>query len=225
MTPPALREWVGGTDIYLLDQIIKGRITPDMSVLDAGCGAGRNLKYLARVGAEVWGVDESAEATLAARRNVEAVTGGSAVERFTCAAIEDMEFEGRVFDVVICNAVLHFSRDEGHFNAMVDALWQVLKTGGLFFARLASSIGIEDRVQLTALSRAISEGTGGQSVGWFALPDGSERFLVDEPFLLETTARLGGELLEPLKTTNVQGLRCMTTWVLRKTPEVSHVRP
>ena len=29
------------------------------------------------------------------------------------------------------------------------------------------------------------------------------------------TARLGGTLVDPLKTTVVQNARCMTTWVLR----------
>jgi len=50
------------------------------------------------------------------------------------------------------------------------------------------------------------------------LPDGSERFLVDEPYLLALTAELGGALVDPLKTTVVQDQRCMTTWVLRKIP-------
>jgi hypothetical protein len=39
---------------------------------------------------------------------------------------------------------------------------------------------------------------------------------VDEAFLLETTERLGGTLIDPIKTTNVQNLRCMTTWCVQK---------
>jgi hypothetical protein len=48
------------------------------------------------------------------------------------------------------------------------------------------------------------------------LPDGSERYLVDEAMLLHLTGDLGGVLIDPLKTTIVQGQRCMTTWVMRK---------
>ena len=48
------------------------------------------------------------------------------------------------------------------------------------------------------------------------LPDGSERYLVDEALLLRLTAELGGELADPLKTTIVQNQRCMTTWIVRK---------
>ena len=48
------------------------------------------------------------------------------------------------------------------------------------------------------------------------LPDGSDRYLVDAALLMQLTRDLGGELLDPLKTTIVQSQRCMTTWVMRK---------
>ena len=48
------------------------------------------------------------------------------------------------------------------------------------------------------------------------LPDSSERYLVDEAMVLRLTEELGGQLLDPLKTTVVQDQRCMTTWVMRK---------
>jgi hypothetical protein len=84
---------------------------------------------------------------------------------------------------------------------MLRGTWRLVKSRGLLFCRLASSIGMENRV--TPL--------GGRR---FLLPDGSERFLVDEPYLLALTAELGGTLLDPLKTTVVQDRRCMTTWVM-----------
>ena len=54
------------------------------------------------------------------------------------------------------------------------------------------------------------------SEGRYLLPDGSERYLVDEAMLMRLTSTLGGMLVDPLKTTVVQDQRCMTTWVLRK---------
>jgi ubiquinone/menaquinone biosynthesis C-methylase UbiE len=113
-----------------------------------------------------------------------------------------MPFPSESFDAVISSAVLHFARDERHFNKMLDETRRVIKPGGLFFARLASSIGIEELVKPS----------GG---GRYLLPDGSERFLVNEESLISATGRLRAGWLEPLKTTNVQNLRCMTTWVLR----------
>ena len=108
------------------------------------------------------------------------------------------------FDVVLSSAVLHFARDDRQFDAMVGEMWRVLKPGGLLFARLASNIGMESRMQRIEGRRCL-------------LPDGSERYLVDEAFLVDLTHRLGGRLLDPLKTTVVQDQRCMTTWVVRKT--------
>jgi SAM-dependent methyltransferase len=117
-----------------------------------------------------------------------------------------LPWRNTTMDAVISSAVLHFARDEEHFGAMLRELWRVLRPGGLFFARLASTIGLEAKVRWLTTRRA-------------RLPDGSERFLADEPFLVAWTAHLGAKFVEPLKTTNVQNLRCMTTWVLEKQGE------
>ena len=37
-TPNALSAQFGDIDIYVFDQLLRGRITPEMTVLDAGCG-------------------------------------------------------------------------------------------------------------------------------------------------------------------------------------------
>ena len=50
----------------------------------------------------------------------------------------------------------------------------------------------------------------------FMLPDGSCRFLVDASMLIGLTTRLGGELVDPIRTTLVHDQRAMTTWVLRR---------
>ena len=202
MSRGSLSDLLGRMDIYLVDQVMKGRVTPSMRILDAGCGGGRNLTYLAREGAQVWGIDESAVAVEEVRARIGGFTDDPE-ERFRRGSIDETGFPDRFFDVVICSAVLHFCRDPHHFRRCMDELWRVLRPGGLFFARLASTIGIEDRVEP-------------RGDGWYGLPDGSDRFLVDEGMLVEETERLGGLFLEPIKTTNVQGLRCMSTWVLRK---------
>ena len=67
-----------------------------------------------------------------------------------------------------------------------------------------------------AYHRAKKEGFAARAGQRVRLPDGSDRFVVDEAMLLELTAQLGGRLADPLKTTNVQGLRAMTTWCVLK---------
>lgn len=198
-----LQEQFGQIDIYLFDQLLRGRIAPGMRVLDAGCGPGRNLVYLLRSGYEVFAADADPGAVQAVRRIAATHAPGLPAANFRVEPVEALTFPDDFADVVISSAVLHFARDGDHFDAMVRRMWRVLRPGGLLFARLASNIGMEDRV------RPI----GG---GRFLLPDGSERFLVDARVLADLTAGLGGALLDPLKTTIVQDQRCMTTWVVGK---------
>ena len=193
----------GDIDIYVFDQILRGHIAPGMRVLDAGCGGGRNLVYLLREGFDVCGADEDADAVRAVRALAARLAPGLPMANFRHEPVERMTFPDRHADVVLASAVLHFARDDEQFHAMLASCWRVLRPGGLFFARLASTVGLEG--QLRAL--------GGRR---FMLPDGSTRYLVDEPLLSETAAALGGELEDPLKTTLVHGRRSMTTWVLRK---------
>jgi tellurite methyltransferase len=198
-----LQEWFGAIDIYLFDQLLKGRIVPGMRVLDAGCGPGRNLVYLLRSGFEVFGVDESSAAIEQTRRLAAALAPHLSQDNFRIEPVQRMSFPDAGFDVVISSAVLHFASDEAQWMSMVEEMWRVLKPGGIFFARLASSIGIEGQVRPIADRR-------------YQLPDGSQRFLVDEAMLLRVTTALGGEFIEPIKTTVVQNMRAMTTWCLKK---------
>jgi SAM-dependent methyltransferase len=193
----------GHIDIYLFDQLLRGRITSQMRVLDAGCGSGRNSHYLIRCGAEVFGIDAVPDEIRAIQALAARLAPALPAENFAVGRLTDLPYPDGHFGAVVCSAVLHFARDESEFDRMVAEMWRVLGDGGLFFARLASTIGIEDRVRRLQ----------GRS---HRLPDGSDRFLVDEEYLLRTTSALGGSLLDPLKTTNVQNLRAMTTWVVAK---------
>ena len=198
-----VRETFGEIDIYLFDQILKGSFDVNSNILDAGCGGGRNLIYFLRSGYEVFAVDQNPQAIEQVRLLAKTLNPILPPENFQVSTVEKMPFQNERFDAVISNAVLHFASDERHFYQMIEEMWRVLSNGGLFFARLASTIGIEDKIELIEKRR-------------YSLPDGSERFLVDEQFLITATNQLGGIWVEPLKTTNVQNLRCMTTWVLQK---------
>ena len=201
--PGDLVEAFGEIDIYLFDQLLRGRITPQMRVLDAGCGGGRNAHYLMRCGADVHGVDADGRQIERVRSLAAQLAPALPVRNFVVGPLTALPWADGYFAAVICSAVLHFATDEAEFEGMLAEMWRVLDHGGVFFARLASTIGIESRVRRVHGRR-------------HQLPDGSERFVVDEEYLLQITSALGGELLDPLKTTNVQNLRAMTTWVVRK---------
>lgn len=200
---PTLSEQFGQIDIYLFDQLLRGRIAPGMRVIEAGCGFGRNLVYFLRNGYEIFAADAEPQAINAVRRLAASLAPALPAENFRVEPVETMSFPDQFGDVVISSAVLHFARHDEQFDAMLRGTWRVLKPGGLFFCRLASSIGMESHMHRVAGRR-------------FLLPDGSERYLVDEALLMQLTDQLGGSLVDPLKTTIVQNQRCMTTWVIRK---------
>jgi tellurite methyltransferase len=200
---PTLQEQFGQIDIYLFDQLLKGRISPGMRILDAGCGGGRNLVYLLREGYEVYAADSDPQAVDGVRSIARKLAPTLPERNFRVEAVEDMSFDDACADVVLSSAILHCARDDAHFESMLRGSWRVLKPGGLFFCRLASSIGMESHVERIHGRR-------------HRLPDGSERYLVDEAMLDSITKRLGAEVADPLKTTIVRNQRSMTTWVLRK---------
>jgi tellurite methyltransferase len=193
----------GAIDIYLFDQLLRGRISIGMRVLDVGCGSGRNLVHLLRAGYPVFAVDPNPDAMRVVRSLAARLAPLLPKENFRTEPIEQMSFPDAWAAVVLSSAVLHFAADDEQFDAWLRGSWRVLRPGGLFFCRLASTIGMEHRVRLI----------GGRR---FELPDRSERYLVDEALLLDRTRVLGGRLLDPLKTTVVQDQRSMTTWVVRK---------
>jgi len=197
-----LRSQFGEIDIYLFDQLLKGRFDRRRRVLDAGCGDGRNLVYFLRNGFNCFAADRDPAAVEAVRGLARRLGPELPAENAHVGELDALPWADGSMDAVVCSAVLHFSRDEASFTRTVEELWRVLAAGGLFFARLASNIGLESQV-----------GPAGRRV---RLPDGSDRFVVDEGMLVRLTDRLGGELVDPIKTTNVQGQRCMTTWCVTK---------
>jgi len=197
-----LRLAFGEIDVYLFDQLLRGRFDGRQRVLDAGCGGGRNLPFFLQHGFDVWIADADPAAIDAVSRLATRLNAAISADHAFCGSLDSLPWDDASVDAVICSAVLHFARDERDFAATLDELWRVLTPGGLLFARLATSIGIERRLAATT--------------GRVRLPDGSERFVVDERTLLAWTEAHGATLLDPIKTTNVQNQRCMTTWVLER---------
>ena len=204
----------GAIDIYLFDQILRGRITPRDRILDAGCGSGRNLVYLLKAGAEIYGVDGDPDAIRDVRSLAARLAPSLPAENFRFEPIQRASFADGFATVVISSAVLHFARDDGEFEAMLEGTWRVLAAGGLFFCRLASTIGFESRVRRLDAASGAAQGWSGR--GRYLLPDGTTRYLIDEKYLVDRTRTLGGKLLDPIKTTVVQDQRSMTTWVVRR---------
>src|SRR5436309_14598 len=128
--PRTLADQFGPIDIYLFDQLLRGRIQPGMRILDAGCGSGRNLVYLLRSGYDVFATDADPASIAAVRRLAASLARGLPAENFREEPVERMTFDDAFADVVVSSAVLHFSRNDMQFASMVNEMWRVLKPGG-----------------------------------------------------------------------------------------------
>ena len=196
MQPDSLKNLLQNIDIYLLDQILKGRITPYMHILDAGCGSGRNSKYLLNQGFNLIGIDVSSEKI----KNLQHIFGS---DTFQVGTIENLNFSDKSFQYIICNAVLHFADNTEVFYKMFSELFRVLDKNGTLFIRMTSNIGIENSVS------EIEKGV-------YKIPDGSKRFLLTKKLLQKLEKDFHFTYVEPIKTVNVNDLRCMTTLILKK---------
>jgi SAM-dependent methyltransferase len=198
-----LNKLLGNIDIYLLDQILKGRFSTEMKILDAGCGEGRNAVYFINGGYQIFGVDRDDIAIQYCRYMAKSLDTSYDIHRFQVAGIEDIPFHLEAFDAVICSAVLHFAQDESNFWQMVNEMLRVLKPGGILWFRMTTAFG-------GVLEK--SQALGG---GNYLLPDGSERFLLTQAHL-DKLEEMGLKFLEYPKSVLVHAQRAMGVFVMEK---------
>lgn len=203
MTIRELNNELGNIDIYLLDQILKGRYSQEMKILDAGCGEGRNILYFLNNGYDVFGIDQNPDAIRMMHFILGSKYPNSSKKNFSIGEVSSTVFADKSFDLVISSAVLHFAKDHDHFKQMFAEMIRVLKPQGQLFIRMASDIGLNGHKT-------------NDTSGKYFLPDGSTRYLITQQMIKKLTETFSLEFIEPIKTTNVSDLRCMTTLVLRK---------
>ena len=175
-----------GADIYLLDLVLRGIIRVDGSILDIGCGSGRNLPCLAHAGATIAAVDADPAAVASCSRLLAQMPG---THTCTVGMLPDLGLS-KCFDAVVCVAVLHFAPDQASFHVWADACWKRLLPGGVFLARLST------RIALPAVS------------AHFAY-----RPTLDD--IVACEQRWRASRIDPLKTTMVEEKRVISTWTLR----------
>lgn len=197
--PPSIKAIIGETDIYLVDQILKDRYKLSDTILDAGCGTGRNMYWFLQNNINIYGIDSNEEAIRVLKNTYPLLPA----ERLQISLIEKMPFGNDYFDHILSSAVLHFATTTMHFQDMITEMVRVLKPRGTLFIRMTSDIGIEDKVQF-------------KSDGVYAIPDGSIRFLLTRRLLSTLLKNYQLFFIEPIKTVNVDDVRCMSTLVLQK---------
>lgn len=203
MEIPELNRLLGNVDIYLLDQILKGRFSRKMKILDAGCGEGRNAVYFIQKDYQIFGIDPNELAIQYCRFLSKSLNPTFDAHRFQVGRLEDIPFHAGAFDAVICSAVLHFANTVDNFWQMIQEIHRVLQSGGVFWFRMT-----------TALGRLLEE-CQDLGNGKYELPDGSERFLF-LPEHVDKLEKIGFRFLEPLKTVLIPGQREMGVFLLEK---------
>lgn len=194
---------IGNMDIYLLDQLMKGRIAPGKKILDAGCGVGRNSEYFVRHNYDIYGVDKNELAIEKAKEQIVLWNAQFVLERFLVADLAEIPFPDNNFDFIISLAVLHFSEDRSQFKKMFEELVRVLKPGGLLFIRMTT------KHTLVHLSRHLHDDV-------YHIPDGSTRYLLDVDYLKELILQHKLSFADPFKTVNVDDVRTMAVVVLER---------
>ncbi|MEZ4934272.1 MAG: class I SAM-dependent methyltransferase [Saprospiraceae bacterium] len=194
---------LGLMDIYLIDQLQKGRIKLDMKILDAGCGHGRNSEYFIRHGYNIYGIDKNEESVAHLLDEIYRWNPAFTKSNYAVANLNAIPFPDDYFDFIISSAVLHFAESRKEFVDLFNEHIRVLKKGGFFFFRMTSKHTIEH------LATQIKEDI-------YCLPDESTRYLLDQNVLKKLMLIHNLVFVEPFKTVNVADVRTMSTVVLMK---------
>jgi 2-polyprenyl-6-hydroxyphenyl methylase / 3-demethylubiquinone-9 3-methyltransferase len=99
-----------------------------LSVLDIGCGGGLVSEPLARLGAQVTGIDPAQGAIAAARQHAEAQD--LAID-YRVARVEDLRARGETFDAAVCMEVVEHVPDVCGFLSVLAGL---INPGGMIVA-------------------------------------------------------------------------------------------
>lgn len=201
MTVTELNREIGNIDIFILDQILKGRFKTGMQILDAGCGEGRNLFYFLKNDFEISAIDQNKTAVKMVRMHARTQGSKSNPSQFIEGDLSAMPFPDAQFDAVICISVLHFANGTSDFENMLIELIRILKSRGILFLEMDALFGLEGKVKL------VDEGI-------YVFPDDTRRFLFTENIFSEIKKRF--YLLEPVRYELIDGKRSAVKLVLEK---------
>ena len=184
-------------DLSLIDAILKGYLPASGTVLDVGCGEGRNGLYFIRTGFEYLGIDQDSSKIRLLEYLSSSLSNANA--SFKVGKMQEISFENR-FDLVVASRILHFSEDRLDFLSIWEKLISSMKAGAVIYFAMDSAIATEFVLQKTN--------------GFSEFCDGRVSFALTEPLYQEMKVDLVE--VEPLKTIIYQNQRVQSFGLLRK---------
>lgn len=192
---------LGMMDIYLIDQLMKSRIPANAKILDAGYGKGRNMEYFVRNSRNIYGIDHNVSYGPIVKEKCKEWNSDFDETRIITGKLEEMPYSSESFDFVFSIAVLHFANSNDHFMAMLNEMFRVTKKGGFIMFRMTSWHTFDLFPKNESNIITIADG---------------DRYMLDIDFLKNKVEKEGHKFVDPIKTTNVDGHRTMTTIVIQK---------
>lgn len=130
-------------------------------VLDVGCGGGRHVVYLGRLGLAVTAGDQAAFALTETQRWLVRERLQADLVQLEMTALP---FQSETFDAVLSVNVLHHA-DPEQARAAVREVWRVLRPGGLFLAVLAGPGDCQCLLERPAADQRETMGYSTQATG------------------------------------------------------------
>ena len=100
-------------------------LSPNLRMLDVGCGPGLFTEFIIDQGVDAQGVDIDPALVKAAKTRIDARGGNG---RFLVGRVEQLPYQERVFDICVANSILEHAKD---WQATLEEVTRVLKPGGL----------------------------------------------------------------------------------------------
>ena len=151
-----LNKTLGNIDLHLLDQVLKGRFKKDGSLLDAGCGEGRNLHYFLGQGFDTYIVDKdpsSIQMVQMIARSLKTTVSG---DHSFVGDIEEIQWKS-FQSILLVNVIQHFE-DMHKLTSTLAGLFRILHSHGILFVKAeVNSIVTDSWLTLEGFSEVIEE--------------------------------------------------------------------
>ena len=135
-----IQNLVGHADIHVVDQFMKGLFPKGSTLLDAGCGEGRNLQIFAGSGVRYFGLDTDQRALRMARTYLRTCDPEFEDELLQVGSLSDNHFPDSCFDSALLISVLHHCADIAEFRRELAGLKRILKPDARVLIKMETGI-------------------------------------------------------------------------------------